>query len=59
MQQPREHKKNFAYMSRENWQGSIEFKNVTFNYPDQIENGIKDVSFKIEPGERVALVGKV
>ena len=59
MQQPREHKKNFAYMSREKWQGSIEFKNVSFNYPDQIENGIKDVSFKIEPGERVALVGKV
>ena len=59
MQQPREHKQNFAYMSRENWQGSIEFRNVSFNYPEQTENGLQNISFKIESGERVALVGKV
>jgi len=59
MQQPREHKQNFAYMQRENWQGSIEFRNVSFHYPEQSENGLKNISFKIESGERVALVGKV
>ena len=48
MQQPREHKQNFAYMSRENWQGSIEFRNVSFNYPEQTENGLQNISFKIE-----------
>lgn len=38
-------------------QGKIEFKNVWFAYED--ENWIlKDVSFTIEPGQSVALVGK-
>ena len=59
MQQPREHKQNQAYLSRNQWQGSIEFRNVCFNYPEQVENGLQNISFKIEPGERVALVGKV
>lgn len=59
MQQPRDHKPNSAYMSRDNWQGSIEFRNVSFNYPEQTEHGLQNISFKIEPGARVALVGKV
>ncbi len=59
MQQPREHKQNQAYLTRNQWQGSIEFRNVCFNYPEQSENGLQNISFKIEPGERVALVGKV
>jgi ATP-binding cassette, subfamily C, bacterial LapB len=59
MQQPRDHKPNAAYMSREQWQGSIEFRNVSFNYPEQTEHGLQNISFKIEPGARVAVVGKV
>ena len=35
----------------------IEFKNVSFKYPDAEEETIKDLSFTIEPGEKVALVG--
>jgi len=36
--------------------GSIEFKNVTFGYvPDQPI--LRDISFRVEPGETVALVG--
>jgi ATP-binding cassette subfamily C protein LapB len=59
MQQPREHKQNQAYLSRNQWQGSIEFRNVSFNYPEQVDNGLQNITFKIEPGERVAIVGKV
>jgi ATP-binding cassette subfamily C protein LapB len=59
MQQPRDHKPNSAYMSRDNWQGSIEFRNVSFNYPEQTEHGLQNISFKIDAGARVALVGKV
>ncbi|MCM8772364.1 MAG: ABC transporter ATP-binding protein/permease [Candidatus Omnitrophica bacterium] len=37
--------------------GAIEFKNVTFGY-DPYQPILKDVSFKIEPGEVVGIVGK-
>lgn len=36
---------------------SIEFKNVSFTYPKSKKGAIEDVSFKIEPGKTVALVG--
>jgi ATP-binding cassette, subfamily C, bacterial LapB len=59
MQQPREHRENAAYLHRDEWQGSIEFREVSFRYPDQTDGGLNNVSFKIEAGERVALVGKM
>ena len=44
-------------LDRKNVKGKIEFKNVWFAYED--ENWIlKDVSFTINPGESIALVGK-
>ncbi len=36
--------------------GSVEFKNVTFGYLDD-EPILKNINFRIEPGETVALVG--
>ena len=59
MQQPREHRANAAYLNRQEWGGSIEFREVSFNYPDQSQGGLQNVSFKINSGERVALIGKV
>nr|WP_263313438.1 ABC transporter ATP-binding protein [Mammaliicoccus sp. Marseille-Q6498] len=42
----------------EDLQGDIEFKNVNFRYdPEQKTPTIKDLSFKINSGESVALVG--
>ena len=38
--------------------GKIEFKNVSYTFPDSKEQLFKDVSFKINPGETVAVVGK-
>ncbi|MBU0569902.1 ABC transporter ATP-binding protein/permease, partial [Patescibacteria group bacterium] len=37
---------------------SIEFKNVWFRYQKDLPWIIKDVSFKISPGERIAMVGE-
>ena len=39
-------------------QGHIEFKNLTFRYPDGEYDALRDVSFTIKPGENVGLVGK-
>ncbi len=36
---------------------SIEFKNVTFGYPDTNKTILKNVSFKIDKGETIAIVG--
>ncbi len=36
---------------------AIEFENVTFRYDGAEEDTIKNISFKIKPGEKIALVG--
>ncbi len=38
--------------------GDIEFKNLTFRYPDGEYDVLSDVSFKINAGENVGLVGR-
>ncbi len=37
---------------------SIEFKNVSFTYPKSHEPAIKNISFKLDPGESIAVVGE-
>lgn len=37
--------------------GSVEFKNVSFSYPDSPENELSEVSFKINRGETLAVIG--
>lgn len=41
-----------------NFQGNIEFKNVSFHYPDTGIQALKDVSFSLEAGKSLAIVGK-
>lgn len=38
--------------------GLIEFKNASFAYDKDGPQALRDVSFRLEPGERVALIGK-
>lgn len=38
--------------------GSLSFNNVNFTYPDTQIHAVKDVSFQIKAGERLAIVGK-
>ncbi|MDH5761270.1 MAG: ABC transporter ATP-binding protein/permease [Gemmatimonadota bacterium] len=37
--------------------GGIEFRNVSFTYPGASRPVIRDLSFRVEPGETVAIVG--
>jgi ATP-binding cassette subfamily B protein len=38
--------------------GDIEFKHVSFVYPDTGIQALKDVSFRVKPGQRLAIIGK-
>ena len=37
--------------------GTVEFKNVSFKYPDAMEYILEDISFKVNRGETVAFIG--
>ena len=46
---------NFKEKTKET--GTIEFKNVSFKYPDADEYLLKDITFKVKQGETVAFIG--
>jgi len=48
-----------TFVQRSHIQGQIEFRNVTFRYPDQDAPALDNVSFKIEAGEKVGLIGRI
>jgi len=41
-----------------NWQGDIEFKNVSFTYPNTKKNSLSNISLTIKAGETIAIVGE-
>jgi ATP-binding cassette subfamily C protein LapB len=48
-----------AFVTRKIEKGSVHFENVSFRYPGTKESALENVSFKIAPGERVAIIGRV
>lgn len=48
---------NIAH-SKPEVKGLIEFKDVSFTYPDTGIEALKKVSFRISPGEKVAVIGR-
>lgn len=59
MKIPVEHPEEKAFVSAKNITGKIEFSDVDFAYPDANQNALKDVSFRIEAGEHVAIMGEM
>ena len=41
----------------DNCKGALEFKNLSFQYPGANQLALKNINFKIEPGQTIALVG--
>ncbi|MFO0993531.1 MAG: type I secretion system permease/ATPase [Hyphomicrobiales bacterium] len=39
--------------------GGIEFRHVDFQYPGQGRPTLEDISFKVAPGEKVAVIGRI
>ena len=58
MQLPTERPKNKNFLKRSNLSSDIEFVNVGFSYPHQQISALKEVSFKINEGEKVAILGQ-
>lgn len=40
-------------------QGSIEFKNVSFTYPENQVTALKNISFRLQPGQVLGITGQV
>lgn len=47
------------FVAREIQQGRVEFQGVSFSYPNSQSKALDGVSFKINPGERIGIVGRV
>lgn len=47
------------FLTRQSLQGDIEFKNVSFGYPNVDFKVLNNVSFSIKQGEKVAILGRV
>ncbi|NQY42854.1 MAG: type I secretion system permease/ATPase [Legionellales bacterium] len=59
MKLPVERPKGKTPLQRPQAKGKIEFLNVEFSYPNQKLAALNKISFKINPGEKVGIVGKV
>jgi len=59
MDKPVERPPGQTFIERPLLRGEIEFRNVKFAYPGRSDSALDGLSFKIAPGERVALIGRV
>ena len=56
---PSEEEERAEQVSRATIKGDVEFRNVSFTYEDQPEPVLNDISFKLNAGERLAIVGRI
>jgi ATP-binding cassette subfamily C protein LapB len=59
MNLPVERPEGKSFLHRSSLTGAVEFRDVGFSYSGQTNAAIKQVSFTIEPGEKVGLIGKM
>lgn len=59
MKKPVERPKGKHFITMPHFRGLVEFKDVTFHYPNQTVPALNNVSFTIESGDRVGIIGAV
>jgi ATP-binding cassette subfamily C protein LapB len=59
MELPVERPHGKSYIHRPEFQGTIEFRQVNFYYPQQTLPALKNINFKILPGEKIAIIGRI
>lgn len=58
MDLPQERPDNKEWVSRPGLNGKIEFRNVSFRYPDDERYALHNATFTLSPGEKVVILGK-
>jgi ATP-binding cassette subfamily C protein LapB len=48
-----------TFISRGRLKGALEFRDVSFTYPGQSTPSLRNLSFSIKPGEKVAILGRI
>jgi len=58
VERPVERPAGAHFLSRQKFRGDIEFRDVSFAYPNSETNALRGVSFRITAGEKVAILGR-
>ncbi|OPA79814.1 type I secretion system permease/ATPase [Campylobacter pinnipediorum] len=58
MNMPVERPEGKKFVRRNSFQGKIEFKNVSFTYPETVKGSLDRINFTIQAGEKVAIIGR-
>ncbi len=56
---PMEHEEGKYYVHRSRLEGAVEFRKVSFKYPNVEYAALHNVSFTLRAGERVAMIGRI
>ena len=56
---PQERPFSKEFVKKTNLSGNIEFRNVSFRYPNSESYALRNVSFTIKEGEKVAFIGRI
>jgi ATP-binding cassette subfamily C protein LapB len=59
MQLPVERPETAEFLHRPVFHGAVEFRDVTFSYPGAAQPVLKNVSFKLAPGEKLGIIGRI
>lgn len=58
MSLPQERQAQEQPLDRRHLKGALEFREVSFSYPDQEQTALQDINLKIQPGEKVGIIGR-
>lgn len=56
---PQERNPEKPFVKRPSFDGGIQFNKVSFYYPEEKQAALDEVSFRIAPGEKVAIIGRI